>query len=88
MDVVQIASYLGVETPTVEVYLIDAMCTGKAVDHVRLGYLLAVNEDHFVLIPEELRQKTRLNEVKQSCPIFTYNQIRFVLACLIRTLQV
>ena len=88
MDVVQIASYLGVRTPSVEVYLIDTMCAGKAVDHVRLGDLLAVNEDHFVLIQEELLQKTRLNEVKQSCPSFSYNQIRFVLACLIRALQV
>ena len=37
---------------------------------------------------DELLVKLRLNIVKQSYPSFTYNQIRFVLACLIRDMEV
>ena len=36
---------------------------------------------------EKLLSKTRLSEVKQACPGIEYNQIRFVLACLIRDFE-
>ena len=81
MDIVLIMSELGIRTPTVEVYLIHAMCAAKAVNRVRLADLLAVNEDHSVLMQKELLLKTHLSEVKQSCPGFTYNQSHFVLLC-------
>ena len=81
MDIILIMSELGIRTPTVEVYLINAMCAAKAVNRVRLADLLAVNEDHSVLMQKELLLKTHLSEVKQSCPGFPYNQIHFVLLC-------
>ena len=65
----------GVQRPT----------TGKVVGHQRLGNLLGASEGPFVLVREKL--KTRLSEVKQACPGIEYNQIRFVLACLIRDLE-
>ena len=86
MDLADIARQLGVQRPTVEVYLIDLLVAGQELDHDRLGSLLDVTEDQLLLLQEELRVKTRLSEVKQSCPNVTYNQIRFVLACLIRNL--
>ena len=70
-----------------EVYLIDALVARQKVDHERLGKFLHVTEEHFLSLREELILKVRLSEVKQSCPAFTYNQIRFVLACLIRNLE-
>ena len=67
----------GVQRPT----------TGKVVGHQRLGNLLGASEGPFVLVREKLLSKTRLSEVKQACPGIEYNQIRFVLACLIRDLE-
>ena len=87
MNLSEIARELGVQRPTAEVYLIDALLAGQEVDHERLGNLIGVSDESFLLLREELFSKTRLSEVKQACPGFEYNQIRFVLACLIRDLE-
>lgn len=83
-----IACELCVQLPTAEVYLIDSLVAGKDLDHERLGEYLLITNEHFLLLRDELLVKPRLSMVKQSYPSFTYNQIRFVLACLIRDLEV
>lgn len=83
-----IACELFVELPTAEVYLIDSLVAGKDLDHERLGEYLHITNEHFLLLRNELLVQPRLSMVKQSYPTFTYNQIRFVLACLIRDLEV
>ena len=83
-----IACELFVELPTAEVYLIDSLVAGKDLDHELLGEYLHITNEHFLLLRNELLVKPRLSMVKQSYPSFTYNQIRFVLACLIRDLEV
>ena len=60
---------------------------GKVVGHQRQGNLLGVSEGPFLLVREKLLSKPRPNEVKQACPGIEYNQIRFVLVCLIRDLD-
>ena len=66
----------------------DALVAGENVEHERLGKVFYVTKEHFLSLQEELLLKVRLSEVKQSCPAFTNNQIRFVLACLIGDLEV
>ena len=83
-----IACELCVQLPTVEVYLIDSLLAGKDLDHERLGEYLHITNEHFLVLRDELLVKPRLSMVKQSYPSFSYNQIRFVLACLIRDLEV
>ena len=83
-----IACELCVQLPTAEVYLIDSLVAGKDLDHERLGKYLHITKEHFLLLRDELLVKPRLSIVKQSYPSFTYNQIRFVLACLIRDMEV
>lgn len=83
-----IACELCVQLPTAEVYLIDSLVAGKDLDHERLGEYLHITNEHFLLLRDELLVKPRLSMVKQSYPSFTYNQIRFVLACLIRDLEI
>lgn len=83
-----IACELFVELPTAEVYLIDSLVAGKDLDHERLGEYLHITNEHFLLLWNGLLVKPRLSMVKQSYPSFTYNQIRFVLDCLIRDMEV
>ena len=83
-----IACELCVQLPTAKVYLIDSLVAGRDLDHERLGEYLNITNEHFLLLRDELLVKPRLSMVKQSYPSFTYNPIRFVLACLIRDLEV
>lgn len=87
-NVTDIARELCVQRPTAEVYLTDALAAGKTLDHQRLGNELQVTGEHFLILREELHVKNRLSVVKQSHPGLTYNQIRFVLACIIHDLEV
>ena len=83
MNLAEVDCELCIQTATVEIYLIDALVAGKDIDYHRLGSLLNVTGDVFLLL-----EKSWLKEVKRSCPGFSYNQIRFVLACLKRDYEV
>lgn len=83
-----IACELCVQLLTAEVYLIDSLVAGKDLDHERLGEYLRITNEHFLVLRDELLVKPRLSMVKQSYPSFSYNQIRFLLAYLIRNLEV
>lgn len=50
----------------------------------RLAELLEITEESFSQLQQLLSLKDRLNEVKETFPEVSYNQIRFVLACMIR----
>ena len=75
--------------PTAELYTIDAFAAGKAVDPMakRLAKLLDIVEESFFALQDKLNSKTRLSEVKEAFPDFSDNQIRFVLARLIRDVE-
>ena len=83
-----IARELRVQRSTAEVYTIDAFAAGKHVDHERMANLMDVTTELFAPIWESLQQKDRLSEVKESVRGITYNQIRFVLACVIRDVEI
>ena len=88
MNLAEVACELRIQTASVEIYLIDALVAGKDIDYHRLGSLLNVTGYVFLLLRQILLEKRWLKEVKRSCPGFSYNQIRFVLACLIRDYEV
>lgn len=84
----EIGRDLRVQRATAEVYTIDAFAAGKDIDPKRMAELLDVTEESFSALKEALNSKTRLSEVKEALPDCSYNQIRFVLACMIRDVDV
>lgn len=83
-DFHEISRELRVQRATAEVYTIDALTAGKDIDTDRLAELLEITEESFSQLHQLLSLKDRLNEVKEAVPEVSYNQIRFVLACMIR----
>lgn len=84
-----IASFLRIEIPTAEVYVIDAYCAGAPVSVEKLASELNLS-------PESMEQMSSLIEsglpslrqIKDAVEgKFSYNQIRLVLAALIRDEQ-
>lgn len=75
---------LRVQRATAEVYTIDAFAAGKNIDPERLADLLNVTKDLFSRLQQLLLNHDRLGKVKEAIEGCTYNQIRFVLACMIR----
>ena len=84
MNLAEVACRLCIQLATAEIYLIDGLVPGENTDYHRLGSLLNVTGDVFLLLRQILLEKLWLKEVKRSCTGFSYNQIRFFLACLIR----
>lgn len=83
-DFHEISRELRVQRATAEVYTIDAFAAGKDIDTDRLAELLEITDESFSQLHQLLSVKDRLNEVKEAFPEVSYNQIRFVLACMIR----
>lgn len=83
-DFHEISCELRVQRATAEVYTIDAFAAGKDINTDRLAELLEITEESFSQLQQLLSLKDRLNEVKEAFPEVSYNQIRFVLACMIR----
>lgn len=67
--------------------MIDMFAAGKDINMDRLSELLEITEESFSQIQRLLSLKDRLNEVKEALPEVSYNQIRFVLACMIRDVE-
>ena len=86
-DFCKISHKLRVQRATAEVYTIDAFAAGKDINPERLAELREITEESFSQIQQLLSLKDRLNEVKEALPEVSYNQTRFVLACIIRDVE-
>jgi len=86
-DFGKISCDLRIQRATAEVYTIDTFTASKDIDMDRLSELLEITEESFSQIQRLLSSKDHLNEVKEALPEVSYNQIRFVLACMIRDVE-
>ena len=85
-----LAADLSITKATAEVYGIDGLAAGQQIDHETLARLLEVSMDCFkrirneIVVCEDRKLHTIRDNLSQE---FSYNQIRFVLACLIQELE-
>ena len=85
-----LAADLSITKATAEVYGIDGLAAGQQIDHETLARLLDVSMDCFkrirneIVVCEDRKLRTIRDNLSQE---FSYNQIRFVLACLIQELE-
>lgn len=85
-----LAADLSITKATAEVYGIDGLAAGQQIDHEKLARLLDVSMDCFKRIRNEIfvcegrKLRTIRDNLSQE---FSYNQICFVLACLIHELE-
>ena len=85
-----LAADLSITKATAEVYGIDGLAAGQQIDHEKLARLLDVSMDCFkrirskIVVCEDRKLRTICDNLSQE---FSYNQIRFVLACLIQELE-
>lgn len=85
-----LAADLSITKATAEVYGIDGLAAGQQIDRETLARLLNVSMDCFkrirneIVVCEDRKLRTIRDNLSQE---FSYNQIRFVLACLIQELE-
>lgn len=90
-DYKEIAASLRVREATAEVYTIGALAAGAPLDHARMANLLGITGEMFDRIRAVISSNTdsKLRTIREELnESFSYNQIRFVLACMIRALDV
>ena len=89
-SVAVIARELGIAEATVEVYAIDCFAANASLDKTMLAHHLEVNPKSFTLIKGAIEgcKDGKLRTVKDHLDVFSYNQIRLVLACMIRDLEI
>ena len=87
-DFKAVAGMLHVAEATAQIYAIDSFAAGAPIDHGRLANLLQVTEENFAAIRNciEKNKEHKLRSIRDELVVFSYNQIRFVLACMIRDL--
>lgn len=81
-----LATELNVVQATAEVYGIDCLAAGSDVNHESVAEYLNVNKRSFEIIKTEImaNEDKKLRTVWDNLgQAYSYNQIRFVLACLI-----
>lgn len=85
----QLADELKVAQATAEVYGIDCLAAGLDMDHQTMAKYLAISVGSFERIKGEIMSSNgrRLRTVRDNLEEFSYNQIRFVLACQIHDLD-
>ena len=86
----KLAEELNIAQATVEVYGIDCLAAGQEVDHQTIAKCLDISEESFERIKSEIMSSDdkRLRNVRDNLrEEFSYNQIRFVLACQIHDLE-
>lgn len=86
----EIAGRMGVQESTAAVYTIDALAAGAPLDHERMANLLGVTGEMFETIKKTISSNTdsKLRSIRDELDeSFTYNQIRFLLACMIRDIN-
>jgi len=89
-DFQMISREMGVAIATAEVYGIDAFAANAPLDKDVLARYLDVDRDSFFSIKAAIEKNAdeKLRTVKdQLQDAFSYNQIRFVIACLIRDVE-
>lgn len=72
------------------IYGIDAFPAGAPMDHVQLGEILQVTGENFQRVKSciEKSKDLKLHSTQDELhKFFSYNQIHFVLACMIRDLS-
>lgn len=90
-SVAVIARQLGIAEVTVEVYAIDCFAANAPLDKTILARHMEVNHESFQLIKGAIEgcKDDKLRTVKDHLDdVFSYNQIRLVLACMIRDLEI
>ena len=84
------AEELKITQATAEVYGIDCLAAGQDVDHQTIAKYLDIDEESFewtkseVVSSNDKKLRTVRDNLREE---FSYNQIRFVLACQIRDLE-
>ena len=87
----QLSSELGITVATAKVYAIDCLAAGRKLDHELLASYLGISTDSLlrikiaILSNEDNSYAQFVMHLLRNVP--TVNQIRFVLACLIRELE-
>lgn len=84
------AEELKIAQATAEVYAIDCLAAGQDVDHQTIAKYLDISEESFERIKSEIMSSNdkKLRTVRDNLKAaFSYNQIRFVLACQIHGLE-
>ena len=89
-SVAVIARELGIAEATVEVYAIDCFAANAPLDKTLLARHMDINPESFKLIKGAIEgcKDGKLRTVKDQLDVFSYNQIRLVLACMIRDLEI
>ena len=85
-----LAADLNVVQATAEVYGIDCLAAGAEMDHEIIATFLDVTEESFSVIKREIfsNEDRKLRTIRDNLgEVITYNQIRFVIACLIHNLE-
>ena len=83
---VMLSSKINVAEATAEVYGIDCLAAGAELDHESEAKCLKVSKESFGVIKDEImaNEDKKLRTVWDHLgQLYSYNQIRFVLACLI-----
>lgn len=88
-DFKTISQILNVVEATAEVYGIYAFAAGAPMDHMQLAEVLQATEENFERIKSfiEKDQDPKLRAIRDELKEFLHNQIRCVLACMIRDLS-
>ena len=86
----ELARELSITTATAEVYGIDCLAAGGDIDHEIVAGYLKVTKTSFDTIKGEIlstKDKTLRTVWDNLAEVHTYNELRFVLACLIHELD-
>lgn len=87
-DIDEIGNYLNINRIAAEVYLIDSLFLGDAVDHMRLCQVLGVTKAIFDHVSRIVQTNPDISLPKlQSQTLYSFNQIRMVIALLHRGLK-
>ena len=85
-----IAATLAVQEATAQIYTIDAFAAGAPLNHTRMANLLEIQSEDFERIKAAITSNSNAKLATIRADLnesFSYNQIRFVLACMIRELD-
>ena len=83
MNLAEVACELCIQTATVEIYRFDALVAGKDINYHRLGSLLNVNGDVFLLLRQILLEKSWLKDVKKILSgIFVQSNSPYTVTCI------
>ena len=86
----ELAAELSIAKATAEVYGIDGLAAGEEIDHEIPARFLQISVESFNRIKTEISSNDdrKLRTIRDNLDEeFSYNQIRFVLACLIQELE-